>query len=282
MWNFDMNNTLANGFMILEHLASEAEACSVKELATHFGLPNSHVCRLLKTLVKTGHVEQLPENRKYRISLKVLTLSNARLAKLTLRNLARPFMQKLVREVKRPIYMTAYYDGRSLIVATEYPERFSDDGGWDIGHIQSVNRSACGKVCAAHAPAERLEELITECDWSARTGNSVVDPAAFRRELADVRRRGMARVAGEFCPTLGAVAAPVFDADEKIYGALGMLVPPDETLWTPAMWEHYGGIIRRHATSVSFALGFPGEPRATLPGKKDRLAAGRSVLCYSP
>ena len=120
-----MNNTLQNGFTILEYLAADAEECSVKELAEHFGLPNSHVCRLLKTLADTGYVEQTPGSRKYRISLKILNLSNMRLKKLKLRNIARPYLQKLVRELERPVFLTAPYRYRSLIVATEYPERFA-------------------------------------------------------------------------------------------------------------------------------------------------------------
>ena len=59
-----MNNTLQNGFTILEYLAADAEERSVKELAEHFGLPNSHVWRLLKTLADTGYVEQTPGSRK--------------------------------------------------------------------------------------------------------------------------------------------------------------------------------------------------------------------------
>ena len=64
-----MNNTLYNGFKLLDFLAVSAELVSVKELAEHFQLPNSHICRLLKTLVETGYVEQDPATRKYRISL---------------------------------------------------------------------------------------------------------------------------------------------------------------------------------------------------------------------
>ncbi|MBO5722951.1 MAG: helix-turn-helix domain-containing protein [Lentisphaeria bacterium] len=43
---------------MLDYLAETAEAMSVKELAEHFSLPNSHICRLLKTLTETGYVEQ--------------------------------------------------------------------------------------------------------------------------------------------------------------------------------------------------------------------------------
>ena len=71
----NMNNTLQNGFMLLEFMAETANECSVKELAEHFELPNSHVCRLLKTLEATGYVQQIPGSRKYRISLKILCLS---------------------------------------------------------------------------------------------------------------------------------------------------------------------------------------------------------------
>ena len=78
---FKMNNTLHNGLKILEFLATNAEAISIKEIAEHFQLPNSHVCRLLKSLTELGYAEQIPGSRKYRISLKILNLANARLKK---------------------------------------------------------------------------------------------------------------------------------------------------------------------------------------------------------
>ena len=94
-----MNNTLYNGFKLLDFLAVSAELVSVKELAEHFQLPNSHICRLLKTLVETGYVEQDPATRKYRISLKILNLAHSRLQSERLPELARPYIRKLAEKL---------------------------------------------------------------------------------------------------------------------------------------------------------------------------------------
>ena len=237
-----MNNTLQNGFTILEYLAADAEECSVKELAEHFGLPNSHVCRLLKTLADTGYVEQTPGSRKYRISLKILNLSNMRLKKLKLRNIARPYLQKLVRELERPVFLTAPYRYRSLIVATEYPERFAGDAGVVVGQIHPVNRSACGKICAAYAPEEALDELLAGCDWSRKTEQSITDPARFREELKTIRACGFSRMVAEF---------------DRHPGAVGVILPEDASLWTPELRTRFIDATKSCGESISFALGCP-------------------------
>ena len=63
-----MNNTLRNGIKVLEFLSSTGSSHSVKDIAGEMELPNSHACRLLKTLTETGYVEQDGKNKKYRRS----------------------------------------------------------------------------------------------------------------------------------------------------------------------------------------------------------------------
>ena len=64
-----MNNTLKNGFRVLELLSLTGESFSVKDISTTLNIPNSHACRLLKTLKGTGYVEQ-NSSRKYKMSMK--------------------------------------------------------------------------------------------------------------------------------------------------------------------------------------------------------------------
>ena len=95
-----MNNTLQNGFKVLEYLAQRGDSCSVKEIAEHFDLPNSHACRLLKTLLETGYVEQPAGSRKYRIGLRILCLSNARLKNLRLRRVGHGILRQLCQNLQ--------------------------------------------------------------------------------------------------------------------------------------------------------------------------------------
>ena len=90
-----MNNTLQNGFRVLEYLSSTAQEHSVTELTEVFDLPKSHICRLLKTLTTTGYVEQSPVSRKYKISLRILCLANACLGHLRVRERTKPYIHRL-------------------------------------------------------------------------------------------------------------------------------------------------------------------------------------------
>lgn len=257
IWNLQtMNNTLQNGFMILEFMAERADECSVKELAEHFKLPNSHVCRLLKTLAETGYVQQTPGSRKYSISLKILCLSNARLLKLTLRQKARPYLQKLAGILGNPVYLTAPFNGLSITIDTFFPENSAVDAGLAIGAAHLPNCHACGKVCAAYLPEAELNSFLVRMDWTPRTVHTIISPECFKRELARIRQEKTASVVSENRLGLGAVAAPIFNAAGELSGAVGAMMP-EERYWTDELWEKFKTETLNAAESISFAIGYP-------------------------
>lgn len=250
-----MNNTLQNGFMLLEYLAAGADECSVKELAEHFKLPNSHVCRLLKTLTESGYLQQTPGSRKYRISLKIFCLSNARLRKLTLRQKAHGYLQKLAEKTETQVYLTAPFNGLSIVIDTFFPVVCADDAGLAIGQVHPVNRSACGKVCAAYVPEEQIDAFLAGVDWSARTAHTITSPEQFKLELAKVRRERIATVAEETSVGVGAVGAPIFNATGELAGAIGAVLPAN-ALWPVKLWDKFKTETRSAAKSISIALGY--------------------------
>jgi len=232
IWNF-MNNTLNNGFMLLEYLAGTAEPMGVKQLAEHFSLPQSHVCRLLKSLRETGYVEQFPGSRKYRVSLRILTLANARLQKVRLLNLARPYIRQLAEKLDMPVFVTREFHGHSVIVGTEYPAFFPGDAGLIIGVVHRATDSACGKICAAYCKAEDRQTILEQTDWDA-PGDFQGRRADYEAELAAVRKRGFAR--RDLPEDLGAFGVPLLNPDGSIEGALGVMMPKERKR-TPELWQ---------------------------------------------
>ena len=246
-----MNNTLNNGFMILERMAGTAELFSIKELADYFRLPNSHVCRLLKTLTETGYVEQDRKSRKYRVSCKILELSNACLKRMQIRTRVRPFASKLCRENSIPVYLTVPHEGHALIVDVFYTDNANSDAGIAIGGINDAHVTACGKVCAAYRNSpEELEKL----DLYKVTDKTITDRNAFADELEKVKAQGFAVTDSEKGRNVNAVAAPVFNCDGEFVAAIGTQ-PPSREL-SSAEWDSYVGKIVECAESCSFALGF--------------------------
>jgi len=217
-----MNNTLHNGFRVLEYLAERGDAVTVKETAEYFQLPNSHICRLLKSLTEIGYVEQLADSRKYRVSLKILYLANARLKKERLLELARPYLRQLAEKLDAAVYITHIYCGYSLIIGVEYPPLFPAANEVAIGTLHSPTTSACGQLCAAFSESEIQADLLEEIDWHA-PGDFQDQREKFIAELAAIRQRGYAL---RDLPEVGAAAVPLFKSGNIFNGALGVMLPP--------------------------------------------------------
>ena len=250
-----MNNTLYNGFRLLDYLAAAAEPVSVKELSEHFQLPNSHICRLLKTLVETGYVEQLSGSRKYRISLKILNLAHSRLQNERLLGLARPYMQQLAEKLNAVVFVTRSYCGHSLIIDTEYPTLYLHDSATLVGALHSPTDTACGRVCAAYSNSEVQIALCSEIDWSA-PGDFQARPEEFAAELDLIRQRGYAMRDPE--GKTGAVGVPIFDSSCICNGALGVMLPPGPQR-TVELFQNVIEAACSCGKLISFAQGAPSE-----------------------
>ena len=246
-----MNNTLHNGLKILEFLATKAEALSIKEISEYFQLPNSHVCRLLKSLTESGYAEQIPGSRKYRISLKILNLANARLKKETLLQHARPYLHQLAEKLNTAVFVTRIYCGYSLIIGAEYPAFFTEAEDMVIGTLHSPTNSACGQVCAAYAAEEVRQILLKEINWE-EPGDYQKRREDFESELLRIRQRGYAL--RDVSGGVGAVGVPLFEKNGFLNGALGVMLPKERTR-TNELWQTVIETTVSCGKLISFAQG---------------------------
>ncbi len=245
-----MNNTLNNGFKVLEYLAASGKNCSVKEIAEFLDLPPSHACRLLKTLTDTGYVIQIPGSRKYQIGLKILSLSCEKLANMGLRTRAHHELRRLADHLCVPVYLTQVEFGISVIVDTASPSSSCSPIPYVIGRSHSVNRSACGKLCAAYAEPELLRILLQQCDYTRTAPASIPDEASFLRELQQIRKQGYSVIANETQEGIYAAAAPVF-AGGKMVGAVGAMLTPSAEKPSPEKWNDLISSLMKSAEQLS-------------------------------
>ncbi len=250
-----MNNTLSNGFRVLEYLAETGEMHSIKEMAERLGLPNSHVCRLLKTLKELGYVEQ-DSARKYRVGRRILRLSSVCLRKMGIRSRLRPFLARLAAELRSPVYLSVPEERRPLIVDVLYPPDYrGGDPGVDIGSVNPVHASASGKVVAAFVPEDELDDFLEKVEFTRMTEKTITSPKTFKRELEEVRRSRIAVTDSERGLGVHAAAAPVFDSGGRLVGVVGSFVASSSAGVTPERLDDFKDRIRSAAESCSLALG---------------------------
>ena len=250
-----MNNTLRNGFRVLELLCATGAPIGVKDVAARLRLPNSHACRLLKSLAATGYVEQ-DRGRKYRVSVRILILSHMRLCTLEIRSRIRPFLSDLSRRLEQDVYLALNLRGEALIVDVVHARGVARDPALEIGSINAAHATASGKVCAAYASGTELQALLKRRPLKRFTKQTIVDMRAFKRELAKVREERVALLNGEQSLDTCAVAVPIFDASGALAAAVGTVLPRGTP--TRGQWQQAIAETRHAADAASRALGFTG------------------------
>ena len=233
---------------VLEALAEADGELGTNELARRTRVNPSSVSRLLATLAAGGYVDHNEDSGRYRLGIRLLQLGNVALAGLDLRELAKPYLEALVEETG---------ETATLSVPGE-PDAVTVDFVQSAASIQSVARvgrpsvahaTAAGKILLAFGdiplPSGQLERF---------TPKTITDPRKLAAIVERARERGWAEAAGEREPDLNAIAAPVFGADGRLTGILG-LQGPGGRFDGDARLRAVGPLLA-HGQSLSQALGW--------------------------
>lgn len=204
---------------VLRVLGQSEVELGTNELARRTGLNASTVSRLLATLAADGLVEHVAETGRYRLGLGLLELGNAVLARLDLRDVARPHLRALASDTGETATLSAPGE----------PDAITVDFVQSAASVQSVAR--LGRPSVAHATAAGKALLafggrgLPPGPLERFTVRTIVDPGALAREVAAVRKRGWARAESEREEDLNALAAPVFGARGELAAILGVQGP---------------------------------------------------------
>jgi len=187
---------------VLDTLADAGEL-GTNEIARRTGMTPSTVSRQLGTLAAGGLVERAEANGRYRLGLRIVHLANALLARLDVREVARPHLAALVEATGETATLSVPGDEDAITVdfvpGSHYVQPVSKLGRPSVGHATSA-----GKVMLAFSGRE-----LPDGPLRAYTPRTITDLQVLAREIAQVRERGWAQAVGEREPDLTALAAPI-------------------------------------------------------------------------
>jgi IclR family acetate operon transcriptional repressor len=235
---------------LLNALADAGSELGTNELARRTGLNPSSVSRLLATLTAAGLVEHVESSGRYRLGLRLLDLGNAVLARLDLREVARPHLHALVEATGETATLSAPGDPDAVTV--DFVQSGSSvQSVARLGRPSIAHATATGKVALAFGgialPPGRLERF---------TVRTKVDRAQLHAEVEQVRGQGWARALGEREDELNALAAPVLGSRGELAAILGVQGPAPR-FGEQAMAGALDSLLVR-AKAVSDALGWRG------------------------
>jgi IclR family transcriptional regulator, KDG regulon repressor len=253
--------SLARAFAIMEEIARNRDGIGLADLSKRVGLHNSTTFHLVKTLVSLGYVRQMMDSKRYRIGRPLFALAASALDEVEMVSLATPILEDLSRETGESAHFSVRMDDAVVVLA-----RTGGKGAFQLndraGAVRPAHCTALGKIMLAALAVDQFEQYLTRTELAALTPKSITAAEPLRREIAEVRRTGLAVDDGEFDPEVRCIAVPVRDFSGQVIGAIGISGP----VWRLSIeaLQKRTRVVRAAADRLSAEFGFAGDVKAAV------------------
>ncbi|MFY9578883.1 MAG: IclR family transcriptional regulator [Gaiellaceae bacterium] len=242
--------SVQRAFAVIDALADADSELGTNEIARRTRVNPSTVSRLLATLVAGGLVEHVPETGRYRLGPRFVQLGNVVLARLDLRQIARPHLHALVESTGETATLSTEGD-RDAVTVDFVQSPFSVQGVAQLGRPSIAHATATGKVLLAFGG-----RTLPPGPLKSYTNRTIVKRSELAAELDAIREGGYAYNFAEREDDLHAVAAPVWGSHGELAAIIGVQGPAsrfDRDAMDAAVEP-----LLEHARDVSLDLGWAG------------------------
>jgi DNA-binding IclR family transcriptional regulator len=234
--------------------ADNKDEFGVTELSKSLGLHKNNVFRLLATLASRGYIEQNLNTENYRLGIGIFNLGQKFVSKLGILKLARPFMEKIVSEVKESVYIGILREGNVIyldMVETQLPVRVVSRVGKDV----PAYCTAIGKVQLAYSSEEEINKIYMGARLKRYTDHTITSLPVLKKELKSVAELDYALDNEEFEERVRCVAVPVKDYLGIPVAALSVSGPACR-MTDERMMNSILPVAKKYAREISKRLGF--------------------------
>ncbi len=209
----------------LELLVSSHDPLGVTEIADQLRLDKANAHRTLAALVRLGYVEQDPSTRRYSAIAQGRGAGSGRARVAGPDVVAAPHLKSLWAATSENTHL-AVLAGDHVVYVSMLNGTTMLSANTAIGQSGPLHCTATGKSIVANLPRGTTEGLVSTIDFESFTPRTLTTPAAYQKELAQVRVTGYAVDDREYHPGVRCVAAPVFGIG-GVMASLGISAPAD-------------------------------------------------------
>jgi IclR family pca regulon transcriptional regulator len=242
-------NSLARGLLVLECFSPHKDQFTLADLSKLLGIPKSSLHRVVKTLSEMNYLRYDEQSKRYYLGTRVLSLGFSVLQSMELREIARPYLEKLSRECNKTVNL-ALLDKNEMV----YIERVRVPGirefNISIGNRIPVWNTAVGKAVLAHLEPGKLKEIVRNLKELPEFG---ISAHQLLESLAEVKKDGFAINDQEFLKGIRAIAVPVF-SPAGVTCAINIVVESEEVS-VEVLRKEYAPKLIRMGTELSGTLG---------------------------
>lgn len=218
-------NSIEKALEILRAFTPDNRPLRSVEISHRLGMNKATVNRILIILKKRGFVVQDDATRRYRLGPSTALLARAVKQSLNGRlvALAKPYLDSLRDKVGETVHLEVLTGGRIFL-------SYSAKGIRQVtvtprvGDQMAVNANAGAKAIMAFCPQEMITKHLAG-KLTKFTTKTVTDPSKIRKEFEEIRTIGLAYDKEEYDEDVHAVAAPIFNHERRVVGAVVIIAP---------------------------------------------------------
>lgn len=216
-------DSLATALRILDYFTIREPELSLRELSGKSGLYKSRIHRLCGTLVAMRFLTRMPSS-SYRLGPKLMTLGKIYENTNSLVTISRTIMKQLAEDIGESVALFHLEGETSFCLARELGSSrlvFSIQEG---DHMD-LHASAAGRILLAFGTEELCEKILSPASLEKFTSETITNPKTIKNKLPIIRKRGFEINRGERELEVAAIAAPIFDYENKVESALVIVGP---------------------------------------------------------
>jgi IclR family pca regulon transcriptional regulator len=193
---------------------------TLSQVAERTGLSRANARRIVLTLTQLGYMRH--DDRRFRLTARILDLGFAYLSSMGLAQIAQPLLEDLASRIRGRCNV-AVLDGADII----YVLRIATKGEHDpyplanVGGRFSAYATAMGRVLLGSLAPEALARLFDERPPRALTPYTTTDPVRLRGIVEADRANGWSFVRQEHAESTCSLGVPLRDRSGTIVAALG-------------------------------------------------------------
>jgi DNA-binding IclR family transcriptional regulator len=216
--------TVSKALSLLALFNKSRPMIGLSDVARLSGLNKATAYRLLGELQARGFVEQLGNDRAYRLGPAILRLAALRETAVPLLSVARETLEHLSATTGETAHMSQIQGTRLNTLTFAYGTRHGTQVRMEDAEVLSFHATSSGLAALAFAPPAFVDNILSH-PLTAHTGETETDAARIRATLAQVRASGIAESVGGFEADVHSHATPIFGPDARPIGALAIAAP---------------------------------------------------------
>ena len=236
---------------IIELLAASDCGYSINEIARLTSSPVNTVYRICGVLSENGYLVADSVSGHYVIGSKFYVIGKAAERRMTLNNVARPVLERLMHETGESVQLLALRGQRALIlqqVETDEPIRI---------HVETCSTvfphcSAAAKCILAFLDENELDAILPE-KLEVLTENTVSLKKELKAELSEIRKSFVSFDREEYMRGLRCVGAPIFSENGKCTAGIDVMFPVYRV--NNEKETSFVRLVKRAAEEISILLG---------------------------